>query len=569
MHKSRYCGINIIVKLYISLLIICSPYIGYLNLGIFEKSLTVCWVLLSSCLIFIYALLCSNNKARRFSKIDLWIGCLGLYELIRVLFGEDINSIFFYECISLGYIYILCRIVNCSYVITLSLIVSGLIQSTLVLLQHAFVLEGNHSLFRMTGSFFNPGLSGGFLAVVFVIVVLLSIRYFRQDKILVGVGLFFITGYIGYALFLSNSRAAWVAALLSIVISAKEVPGFRFLFVKKWWNIVLVSILVVTLGVGLFLYKQNSAIGRIFVWRVSWNIVKEKPLFGHGIDSFREQYMLCQAEYFEENPNSSFVNVAADVEYAYNELLKILVECGIVGLGLFIVVLFLLLYTPFYDILQGGVLALVIFSLFSYPFEVYIFRLVFIVLCASVRKNTIIIEITKYVYWGLLMISLYIGCQSVGLLVHYNRIKECICSNEFCLTSMIESQYYEILSRDPVFMSWYAKQVYLKLSSKDILPILLDAVRLYPCVDIYCDLGKTFENLHENDKAESYYRKASYMVPLRIRPRWELFNLYFQQQKVSQAKEIARNILARPSKVENTVSIRIKAYLEIFLKNNE
>jgi hypothetical protein len=80
--------------------------------------------------------------------------------------------------------------------------------------------------------------------------------------------------------------------------------------------------------------KKGSADGRLFIWKTSCQLIKEKPVFGHGIGKFTAYYMDKQADYFKDNPGSVQSNVADDILYPFNEYIKTVVELGIAGLGI-------------------------------------------------------------------------------------------------------------------------------------------------------------------------------------------------------------------------------------------
>lgn len=58
---------------------------------------------------------------------------------------------------------------------SLSITIIGTLEAVLVVLQNYGWVESEHLLFNCTGSFFNPGLAGGFLACSFCISVYLLI----------------------------------------------------------------------------------------------------------------------------------------------------------------------------------------------------------------------------------------------------------------------------------------------------------------------------------------------------------------------------------------------------------
>lgn len=174
------------------------------------------------------------------------------------------------------------------------------------------------------------------------------------------------------------SRAAFVAYFIVLLV----------LFYKKHKKWVLGLVCISTI-VGVFLYfaKQGSANGRVLMNIVSMRAIESKPLLGYGIGGFANTFADSQAEYFKENPDSPFVEVAGSPEYAFNELLQIGVEQGVTSMLFFIVIatgsMIVLLRKK--NELAYGWLALLVFSLFSYPFSLQPFRIMAVFLSRVLR----------------------------------------------------------------------------------------------------------------------------------------------------------------------------------------
>ena len=64
-------------------------------------------------------------------------------------------------------------------------------------------------------------------------------------------------------------------------------------------------------------------------------MIVEHPLLGHGTNSFAKQYMNYQADYFQAGYHTDQeIVLASDNIYAFNEVLRIVCEYGIIGLFL-------------------------------------------------------------------------------------------------------------------------------------------------------------------------------------------------------------------------------------------
>lgn len=72
---------------------------------------------------------------------------------------------------------------------------------------------------------------------------------------------------------------------------------------------------------------------RILVVSAS-ELIPSSPLLGHGFGTFQYVYPPAQGRYFENNPNSVLAPTPLRTQRAHNEYLQVLVETGIIGLGI-------------------------------------------------------------------------------------------------------------------------------------------------------------------------------------------------------------------------------------------
>ncbi len=69
--------------------------------------------------------------------------------------------------------------------------------------------------------------------------------------------------------------------------------------------------------------ERETDRGRIAIWRDAWKMVEQNPLFGQGLGTFQWTY-----------PAYETVDPDRPARYAHNDYLQILIETGIIGLGL-------------------------------------------------------------------------------------------------------------------------------------------------------------------------------------------------------------------------------------------
>ena len=273
-----------------------------------------------------------------------------------------------------------------------SLLVLGGVEAVWGLRQlYGFTASG-HSLYTLTGSFFNPGPYSGYLAMVLPVALHGYLRATHRGLrwAAAGVGLLILC-----VLPAGMSRSAWLAA----GVSCLWVYGSHAHWGRRWkegWKrkrrlmVVLscVGLCLVLLGGGLlFTLKPDSARGRLFLWRMSARAAMEHSWAGHGSGNFAVAYGEAQERYFAAGDYEPWEErVAGSPEYAFNEYLQAAVEHGWWVLG---VVLFVLEGTLTMGIVReeyglcGALLAGSVFAFSSYPLQVPAFGVTGLALVAA------------------------------------------------------------------------------------------------------------------------------------------------------------------------------------------
>jgi len=120
--------------------------------------------------VYVLAFVLSKQKKVQISKSDMALFLLAVYFTINRYFIQDNYgfSIRYIELLSLGILFIILRSIPYKNFVWLflAIIISGIIQAVYGNLQLLGIYPSNHSGFKITGSFFNPGPYAGFLVVV-------------------------------------------------------------------------------------------------------------------------------------------------------------------------------------------------------------------------------------------------------------------------------------------------------------------------------------------------------------------------------------------------------------------
>ncbi|MDD4191799.1 MAG: O-antigen ligase family protein [Mangrovibacterium sp.] len=325
------------------------------------------------------------GRVIRISLVDLALSLWVVYLILNSFAKHVPVSLRFIEFHGLVLFYIASRQINLSYrtLLFMALMLGGGIQALYGNLQLWGFYASHHSLFKMSGSFFNPGPYAGYLACIFP--AALGFYLFRirpdfpacessliKDRLRViqktflssliqkvsslfwggkqteepeqnkqeRTGVITIPALILIVLVLpaSRSRAAWLAVIISaVVLLLFKYPVSNWF--RKHLNTSLKRIIVLLLAVvftgvalsGLYYFKKGSADGRTLVWKVTLNMIGDYPVPGVGFDQFKAHYMDYQAGYFEKDPEREEAMVAGDSNYAFNELIQQTAENGIIG----------------------------------------------------------------------------------------------------------------------------------------------------------------------------------------------------------------------------------------------
>ena len=181
--------------------------------------------------------------------------------------------------------------------------------------------------FRVVGNFDNPAGYASMLALSVPFILYFALSGRRRMRYAVGVVCAIVVG----AIVLSGSRTGILAVAATGLLYAVRRRS-DFLRRTTAWKKIVLAATAVSVAAGLYFIKKESADGRLLIGRCTWEMIREKPLTGHGYRCFEAGYMLRQARYFERNPESGFAPLADNVKHPFNEFLLLTAEFGAVAL---------------------------------------------------------------------------------------------------------------------------------------------------------------------------------------------------------------------------------------------
>lgn len=571
-----------ILQLLVIISLIVSPILNHMLNSLFYREEIILWSsIITSILLSIWCINLFFNKKANNHKLRISFchtdAILLLYLLIgliniAVVRSWQIETIIIIKWIALLLVYILFRLLPNKKIILIGLMLSGFVQSAITLLQSMWLFESNHTMFNATGTFGNPGQLGGWLAVSIIVTIGLLSNTIQNKQRRISTLILLILIPQAIAFHIADSRASFVGLVIGLIFIFSNLTQRL-----KAHKTILFTVFFTLITIGctlLYQYRPQSAKARLLIWSVSCTMFKERPIFGHGVASFDQKYMLYQAQYFKTNTDSQFVEVADNVAYPYNELLHIAVELGIIGV-LIVTLLFITIFTHksktyTQKIIKGALVSIIIYSMFSYPSYIFPLLLLFPIFAGGVYSNTIVqIKIKKKNL--LLILFILIGTINTGVLQlrfyknvsFHTKILSKQCHNRDNSKEFINDNFRK-LKYNTRFMNLYFIWLPKSLTCNNDINKLRNIV---PSCEGYCDIGNVYLNNGYYKRAEEYFNTASYMIPTRLKPNYCLWQLYCKCNDPENAVRVAKKILVQPLKIENTFTLRAKGEVKEYLEN--
>lgn len=422
-----------------------------------------------------------------------------------------------------------------------------------------------HPAYVFTGSFLNPGPYSAYLLITLIIAILSKNDVFLLIKHVSTKYYGYLTGVYNFILALLGIMllSTWSrAAILTFVI-------FSLWYYRKlyWrWRFV-VWLICAGIIIGLYFIKQGSANGRILTWIASLKAWEHTPWLGVGIGGFRHACAQGISELYAVDSSNPLFFSGNVSEYAFCDILKVLIEQGIVGLVLCIVTMLSVLYNIFHysRSLFCAILALLAFSLFSYPFELYPYRIIIITIAAvspdhfqivrayGSRKNAIIM------LYGLIFLSLS-AFTAKEVQLRQNADKE----SKLFIGMQNEAfiyDYYRLLQKEndnPQFLFQFAKVLRGAGRYKDSNAMLSNGILISSDPMFYLLQGNNYKDMEFPYFAEKAYFKAYSVMPNRLYPLYQLMVLYESMGQKEKTRKMAWKIIKMNPKITSPATEEMK-----------
>ena len=419
-----------------------------------------------------------------------------------------------------------------------SLLAFGVKEAVLGLLQVYGYEPSNHSLYALTGSFYNPGPYSGFLAMCLPLALHEWLEGKRNWKHIALVALVLMILVLPSGM----SRTAWLAA----IVASGYVWGMHYRerlyrYRKYFW---IGGLLLIVSCIGAYYWKKDSADGRLLMWKVSVQAVMEHPWQGVGWEHVAGAYGDAQERYFASGlATEQEEYVAGAPEYVFNEYLQVAMAWGVpalCGICVLVLVAFCLGHGSRQYGVCGALLSLAVFALASYPFQFLMFRLAFVAL----------------------LVACAMGCRKLGVqvlaLVSGIGAGICLAGNRSVPNAHRMFEQAHALHQAE---QWEASTELLR----ETMAVSSDAMVLNI-------IGKNCQAQGKYEEAEHWFVRSTHRLPNRIYPYYLLAKLYAEHPDVFPREELewaARMVLEKEAKVESTAIRQMREEVKKWLDVNK
>ena len=426
--------------------------------------------------------------------------------------------------------------------------------------------SSRYGLFLVTGSLNNPGPYSAYLvmAAVAAIVMMSMDTPLALGK---GVGKLIkmsamTTAVVCLVMLPATwSRAAFVSLAVCLLwIYRKVYWRYRY---AVWGGLAAIAMVF-------YYFKQGSADGRMIIWQAALASWIEKPWLGVGTGGFLHAVSEGIAKL--SVTGTADMLSAGVTSYSYNSLVSILTEQGIVGASICLITVGIVI-RGIWNVSRAiffAILSLLVFSLFSYPFELLPYRIVLVVCvaaCASVDnlwnfglrmkglRNKVCLVINS------ILSSIILILSSITLIL-INGVKDVHEADKEYATfrgmyeELFLEDYRELLPQEEdnaEFLFDYAQALRMAKRYNDSNEMLRRGAMVSADPMFYVLQGNNYKDMTLYNMAEESYKKAFAVMPNRLYPLYQLMLLY---QKKSESdnkklKDVARRIVAIKPKIES------------------
>jgi O-antigen ligase/Tfp pilus assembly protein PilF len=447
----------------------------------------------------------------------------------------------------------------------------------------------NH-LGKLTSTIGQKNWISNYLAMIFPV----GFSYFLlEDNKKIKLSYFFHLSILFVSLLICQSRGIWISIGLTLVFAFLIIFRYKLgnIFRKnKKWLIALLAVFIFITFIYSFenplnksritvteramstfeVDKDPSINTRFLMWRVTFEMFKDNLLFGLGIGTFKYHYLDYQAVYLQKNPQ--YIKYAGKAAEAHNEYLQLASEIGIVGLVLFLAIIFLFYYfvyqwfeksgenrkkmTVFGLIL--GITCFLIHCMFTFPLHVPVLGATFFIILglalaymnisgentsedmSEIRFN--INRLIKYILLFITIILAFLGAWGLAIKPYLAEINYFKGAKYFAEhNNSAASEYFlkaaQLDSDNGRIMHALGSTYYQLGLQEEAQKILQQTTEIYNDRNTYRNLSLSYLQTENYEKAKEEFERAIYLDPEFYEAYNDLASLYVYQGEYERAIE--------------------------------
>lgn len=403
-------------------------------------------------------------------------------------------------------------------------------ETVLGLCQLAGLTPSAHSLFPMTGTFYNPGPYGGFVAMGLPVGLSMALDNRRGRQWI---------GWITLTLILtvlpaSASRSAWIAAVAGCCLVAL---GQRREAVTEWlrrWWLPLTAAMIAA-AIGAYMLKADSADGRLLMWRIGLRACAAHP-WGVGWHHVAGAYGDAQEAYFASGAASpDEIAVAGTPDYLFNEYLQVALAWGwpawLLFAGGLATAIVSALRARIYAT-AGATATFAVFAFSSYPLQFPLFVAAITMLTVSAaagicrtRGATCLFAAFCTVICLTSGISAYSHYETARTYKRWERVRHHYRMSDHRAAVEAMSSFGDSLAWNRNYLFEFGHSLNLTGDYEKSNRVLAEAAKVCGDPMIFNIRGKNYQALGLRDSALAEFRRAYDRLPNRMYPHYLMMRL--------------------------------------------
>lgn len=535
-------------------------------------------LLVLSLLLTLFFTLIFDRKKRTKLRANLPVLLWMFYVILHTILTKKVETYYTtYIVLICLLMFVLAYFIDNQYIesihLFIPLILIGTVETLVTVFQYFHIIHSSTQYFSITGTFENPNITAMLISLsIPAYMEIISRKRNSLRYVLIAVLIISLA-----ALILLKCRTALIGVIIIAFIYLLKPPS-DIIRNTKFYRMT-VGIFIVSLLAFAFVFqyqKKSSSDGRLTIWKITAEMIREKPLTGYGYGFFNKEYNLKQAQYFNngEKPISEKMN-AGFTAMAYNEYLEHSFMGGIIGGLIYIFLLLYLIVGALKCKLKDVYPALTTYAVigvFNFTTNSPIILFVFSLYAAIVISHYNFLNITMTNNKIVSSIYALLGLSFVLISSQkYNAQKKLTVANKMIQkenmhqAGIILDKIQSKISTSEVFFQIQSGYLLRNGKPEEALTQTQQALRYTSSPKLYLQAGQVAELTHNPTLAEHYYDIASGIEPHLFKPLMMKLQMYLNTGQFDKAKQTANQIVNMPVKIDSDKVKRYKQTAEKIL----